>query len=153
MDCSYTPGISWKRHKGITIGGSDYSIESKSVQMIDGVMEVPATTRFYKSCLNGSWKHRIKTLMKGEHVWLRPAMSSLAGMKRVLDIVDRESDVDLVEFMLHSSELMPGGSPYFPTREDIEKEYKTIETFFAYAKSKGYQGCTLEEYYNNKNRE
>jgi len=150
VDCSYTPGINWSHIKGITMGGSDYSKESTSVTIINGVMEVPTTIRYYKSLLNGSWKHRIKSIFKGEYVWLRPAMSSLAGMKRILDIVDNEPDVDFVEFMLHSSEVMPNGSPYFRTEEDIEREYKTIEALFAYARSKGYEGCTLAEYYKKQ---
>lgn len=151
VDCSYTPGINWDHIKGITTGGSDYSKKSTSVTMINGVMEVPATIRYFRNCLNGSWKHRVKSIIKGEQVWLRPAMSSLAGMKKVLDIVEKEPDVDFVEFMLHSSEVMPGGSPYFRTEAEIEKEYKTIEAFFEYARSKGYVGSTLAEYYYRRN--
>ena len=148
IDCSYTPGIDWTSSKGISMGGSDYSKEPKGIQYINGILEVPATTRFYRSCLNGSIKHRIKTLLKGEYVWLRPALSSMQGMKKVIDIVDKENDIDFVEFMIHSSELMPNGSPYFVSEKSIEQEYATMNSLFDYAKNKGYQGCTLEEYYH-----
>lgn len=50
-------------------------------------------------------------------------------------------------FMLHSSELMPGGSPNFKTVESIEKLYNNIEYIFQYIKNKGYIGMTLNEYY------
>ena len=149
IDCSYTPGIDWTSSKGVTMGGSDYSKESKGIQYINGVLEVPATTRFYRSCLNGSIKHRIKTLLKGEYVWLRPALSSLQGMKKVIDIIDKETDIDFVEFMIHSSEVMPNGSPYFTSINAIEREYEIMNLLFAYAKSKGFVGSTLAEYYES----
>ena len=152
IDCSYTPGIDWTKNKGVSKGGSDYSKESKGIQYINDVLEVPATTRFYRSCLNGSIKHRIKTLLKGDYVWLRPALSSLLGMKKVIDIVDKEKDIDFVEFMIHSSELMPNGSPYFTSKNDIEREYENMDLLFAYAKSKGYVGCTLAEYYESHSK-
>lgn len=150
VDCSYTPGVNWSKATGVTRGGSDYSQESKTCQLINGILEVPATIRQIKNCLNGNWKKRICSLIKGETVWLRPAMSSAAVMKKVIDIVSMEEDIDYVEFMIHSSEVMPNGSPYFITEEDINKEYKIMESVFAYAKKQGYIGCTLEEYYNIK---
>lgn len=146
VDCSFTPGIDWSKTTGVTRGGSDYSKEPHSCQMINGVLEVPATIRHFRNCLNGSWKRRIRSIIKGETIWLRPAMSSAAVMKKAIDIVSKEDDVDFVEFMLHSSEVMPDGSPYFVTECDIDREFLIMDSVFAYAKKKGYQGCTLQEY-------
>lgn len=146
VDCSYTPGIDWSNSTGITMGGSNYSNEPKTCQIINGVLEVPATIRTFRNCLNGNWKHRLRSLIKGETVWFRPAMSSAAVMKKIIDIVTNEKDIDFVEFMLHSSEIMPDGSPYFVTEADIDKEFKTIESVFVYACKKGYIGCTLQDY-------
>ncbi len=53
-----------------------------------------------------------------------------------------------VEFMLHSSELMPGGSPWFSTPETIEVLYGGLESLFAYA-SMRFCGQTLHEYYDS----
>ena len=53
-------------------------------------------------------------------------------------------------FMIHSSELMPGGSPNFKDENSIENLYIDIESIFSYAKSKGYVGITLREYYDRK---
>lgn len=147
IDCSYTPGINWEKAKGITRGGSDYTNASSGVSYINGVMEIPATLRQFRNACNGSWKHRIKSMIKGEQVWLRPATSSLSAMKKVIDIVDNEGETDFVEFMIHSSEVMPGGSPYFTSKADIEREYKIMDELFEYASRKGYVGTTLEEYY------
>lgn len=61
-----------------------------------------------------------------------------------------ENDVDYLEFMLHSSELMPGGSPYFPDEDSINRLYQINDSVFSYAKAKGYSGITLHEYYTIK---
>ena len=53
-------------------------------------------------------------------------------------------------FMIHSSELMPGGSPNFKDEKSIEDLYNETEKLFKYAKSKGYIGITLREYYERK---
>jgi hypothetical protein len=53
-----------------------------------------------------------------------------------------------VEFMLHSSELMPGGSPTFPGPETIEALYDDLNIVFD-AASKHFQGATLQEYYKH----
>lgn len=150
VDCSFTPGVSWKMAKGKTQDGSDYTNVPHTIQWMKGVLEVPATLRRFHNWRNGSFKHRVKSLLLGEDVWLRPAMSNFASMKKVLDIVSKEDNVDFVEFMIHSSELMPGGSPYFKTTEDVEREYRTMDQFFNYAAQKGYRGITLANYYDTK---
>lgn len=150
IDCSYTPGIDWSSTKGQTRGGCDYSNKPRIAHFIDDILEVPATIRRFRDASFGSWKHRLKTFVKGENFWLRPATSSASIMKRIIDMVDQEGKEDFLEFMIHSSELMPNGSPYFTTEEDIEKEYMVMDSVFAYAKSKGYEGCTLEEYYTDR---
>lgn len=150
IDCSYTPGIDWTSTKGKTRGGCDYSNKPHTAHFIDEVLEVPATIRKFRDASFGSWKHRLKTFVKGENFWLRPATSSTSIMKKIIDMVDKEGKEDFLEFMIHSSELMPNGSPYFTTEEDIEREYMVMDSVFAYAKSKGYEGCTLEEYYTDR---
>lgn len=63
-------------------------------------------------------------------------------MKRV-----ERDKVDNVEFMIHSSELLAGGSPYCKTDEDIERYYRKMSEVFQYAKNKGYCGISLKDYY------
>jgi hypothetical protein len=53
--------------------------------------------------------------------------------------------------MLHSSELMPGGSPTFQTTESIEALYRDLEQLFALA-SRRTVGMTLHEFYRHFNR-
>lgn len=98
-------------------------------------------------------KRMIKNLVYGTNpIWLRPASSSFEQMK---DIVDSNSCIygtDYLMFMVHSSELMPGGSPYFEDEKAIENLYQTMEELFRYVYEKGYRGCTLQEYYESKIR-
>ena len=54
---------------------------------------------------------------------------------------------DCVVFMIHSSELMPGGSPVFPGKKEIEKLYRDLERLFQRARG-DFQGATLREYYD-----
>ena len=47
--------------------------------------------------------------------------------------------------MTHSSELMPGGSPYFPTENSIETLYADLEATFADI-ALHFTGATLAEF-------
>lgn len=51
-------------------------------------------------------------------------------------------------FMIHSSELMPGGSPSFSSEMDIECLYHQLEELFSVA-AEHFQGITLREFYND----
>ena len=51
-----------------------------------------------------------------------------------------------LEFMIHSSELMPGANPTFKTKEDIEKLYQQMDYLFYYIRGKGYEGITCSNY-------
>ena len=55
----------------------------------------------------------------------------------------RQEERDFVEFMIHSSELMPGGSPTFRTGESIEKLYADLHELFTAARELGFVGSTL----------
>ena len=98
----------------------------------------------------GSLSHRIKVLLNGENVWLRPATSTLNEMKQICKNVILNSKQDYVEFMVHSSELMPGGSPYFKDENSIKQLYEILENLFNYIKHLGFVGITLNEYFSKK---
>jgi hypothetical protein len=51
------------------------------------------------------------------------------------------------EFMLHSSEFMPGGSPTFPDAASIESLYRDLEALFERIQGK-FRGCTLAEFHD-----
>lgn len=149
IDCSYTPGINWRSSKGANIGGSDYSLVAGGISMVGKIIEVPMSVCRTKISYNGGFLKKIKILLKGKNTWLRPAVSSLSEMQYVLDMSIKK--YGFADFMLHSSELMPTGSPYFPTEQSIESLYKNMEALFAYAREKGYKGILLKDIcYENK---
>lgn len=150
VDCSVTPGVDWSNSKGAFIGGTDYTNSPSTSYYVGSVCEVPHTVIKSHKPLFGTIKHRIKTLVFGECLELRPAIFSYPQMKEVVEIVSQERQSDYVEFMIHSSELMPSGSPYMVSKDDIEEFYSKIEKIFSFIKSKGYVGQTLKEYYNNQ---
>ena len=62
--------------------------------------------------------------------WLYPKGHNHRMLPRLLDKVIHEKR-DFAEFMIHSSELMPGGSPNFPTSHSIEVLYDVLDPQFA----------------------
>lgn len=152
-DCSVTPYMNWESCVGSTgKPGSDYSnFPIKPYDIYDGIIEVPVSIRPLKYLAKDTMNsfhciaHELKWSNRIRYTWLRPTKNpSFIALKKVLDIVSEDSDYAM--FMLHSSELMPGGSPSFPDEKSIEELYECIEKLFAYARQKGYVGCKLSDY-------
>lgn len=152
VDCSYTPTVSWmKTHGESRAYGCDYSEVPCHAHKIGNVLEVPMSIiKTRKYFINRSIKTTLKQILRGKYLWLRPASSNLREMKWLLR--SNPNKDNYVEFMIHSSELMPGGSPYFQTKEDVDKLFRIMEQLFIYAVNKGYVGCTLEEFFHIKNQ-
>ena len=152
-DCSVTPGIDWSNHTGETgYPGSNYRAMPKTPYVLSKqLLEVPVSIRNLRYFDLGSI-HSMKGLVRegyhlfhGKKTWIRPSNNSLYQMIKLAEKIYSEK-TDYLMFMIHSSELMPGGSPYYPTEESIEKLYVTLEELFNHL-SKYYQGVTLKEYY------
>ena len=75
-------------------------------------------------------------------IWLRPNGRNLRGMLGLLAQAKAEG-WPYVEFALHSSELMPGGSPWFRKRKHIERIYRHLEILFANA-AESFAGADAE---------
>jgi hypothetical protein len=82
------------------------------------------------------------------NIWLRPDGSNLKNMLNIVNYYSKNNS-EYIEFMLHTSELMPGGSNRFTTIESIENLYKDLECLFKEI-SKNFIGVTLKEYYDIK---
>lgn len=152
-DCSVTPFNNWEKSLGSTgKPGSDYSnCPTQPYYIYDGILEIPMSIRPVKYMGLDSartlrdFAREIKWCRRDRTVWLRPMKNpSFTAMKKVLDTVSADSDYAM--FMLHSSEMMPGGSPSFPDEASIEALYESVEALFAYAKQQGYFGCKLADY-------
>lgn len=158
IDCSVTPGIDWSHIVGRTkaSAGSNYKNCPRSIYNVElsertKLTEVPVSillSHRYFCGVNAPIKKQIKKIwhsIKGYPIWLRPNGSNLKEMKYLLRCHSK-NDAPYVMFMLHSSELMPGGSPSFKTDNQIEALYRDIAEVFDYAKALGYEGSTLREF-------
>ena len=173
VDCSVTPYISWRHHRGDPRreGGADYSRFPDQVYFVDledisrsgdsPLLEVPVTI------LPAAWpslellRRRLKDSLLGSRVvewvfptspptWFRAKKGDLNDLLRVVKQAISEKR-GYIEFMLHSSELMPGGSPRFPTEKDVENLYHDLKTLFE-GISQRFVGATLKEYYQSFRR-
>ena len=156
VDCSYSPHVDWSSTKGASKGGPDYSRVKENSHWIGKVLEVPATVIDTGERIHMGKRAKIKRWLHCKSIphkviWLRPAVSDLQTMKRILNYVAEQDNIDFVDFMIHSSELMPGGSPYFEDEKAIENLYVCIDDFFEHARNNDFVGCTLKEYYERKN--
>lgn len=157
IDCSYTPGISWTDSVGQTPGyvGSDYRKVPRGLQQIHGITEVPVTTSFTHHMFvdrQKSLKSNLKSIvfgMQGQSIWLRPNRENRKELSWMID-QSLKREEDYLMFMLHSSELMPGGSPTFRNEEEIAGLYQTLHNMFCRLQGH-YVGCTLQEYVQKHN--
>lgn len=146
-DCSYTPEIDLSKIPGQSANlGNDYRKANKKVHFVaENIIEVPMSTRKIHHIAEGSLKHKLSTMIKGDSMWLRPYRKSLSDMVFLSESIQQEGE-DYLEFMIHSSELMPGGSPYFQTEDDIELLYSIMQRYFQWARENEYKGTTLCDY-------
>jgi hypothetical protein len=150
IDTSVTPHVSWKSHPGAPggDGGSDYTRSPEhayNIETLAGtILEIPM------SIIKGGrpFIERLarKLLRKSvpDVLWMRPSRRNLRAMQKVM----REAVAtkrDYLQLMLHSSELMPGGSPTFKSAEDIERLYQSLDRTLREA-METYTGRTLSEY-------
>jgi hypothetical protein len=155
IDCSVTPHISWNSVCGLSYGskGSDYSMHPENPYMVKtisaDILEIPVTIRYLRILPHMDGVHSflsgIKRLITGKAVWLRPNGNNLHDMLALIDVL-KASDANYLMFMLHSSELMPGGSPTFKTTESIENLYASLEIIFSKI-AENFKGGTLKNYY------
>jgi len=168
VDCSVTPHISWQSHPGdpSKSGGPDYTGFPDKAYFVDPqdvskegtslLLEVPVTVlprkrrafqRFVEKLRPGNPIKRAANLLWPPFAMLSLRRRRLSQLIRILDSCLDESR-PYVEFMTHSSHLMPGGGPAFVTAEDVDKVYAHLESMFAFAKEH-YQGATMTEYYRD----
>jgi hypothetical protein len=143
VDCSVTPHVSWTDVLGDPngSGGTDYTTFPARPYFMDleridregnsPLLEVPVS---------------IVSNASGTR-WLRPNGQNRNSMLGVLKLACEEQ-WPCVEFMLHSSELMPGGSPTFQSPDEIEVLYDDLEALLGEAAAR-FHGQTLSEFYED----
>ena len=145
VDCSVTPGVFHNAPGNTVANANNYCKSPKTAYKIShSLCEVPMTTRVHRTTKGNNIRRKAINILRGERLWLRPALQSLDEMIELIDIVNKE-DTDYLMFMIHSSELMPGGSPYCKTSEDVNLLLDKLEKTFEYVGSFG-EGILLKDY-------
>lgn len=153
VDCSVTPRVTWAAHPGAPdgSGGPDFRAFPTGSYWLDGtdiarpgtgtLLEVPMTI------VEGvrPWPRALARRLLGRRdpriVWLRPDGTNLADLLFI--VATAKSDRrPYIQFTLHSSEFMPGGSPTFRTEASIERLYDHLEVLFEAIRG-SFQGRTL----------
>lgn len=166
IDCSVTPGLNWSHCAGAPggKGGPDYtrfphrpyflSPSDISAPSNGGLLEVPMTLHIERLYQKLPWSYHMPLVrwcakkLSPPPRWLCPtpvherhnfqAMLQLARQKRA-------DGASHMEFMLHSSELMPGGSPVYRNAAEIDRMYAHLEILFEEL-SGWCHGSTLQEF-------
>lgn len=153
VDCSVTPHADWSGHPGRTgMGGTDYTNYPEKPYITDsGLLEIPVSIRnmhfFNKEKATNPYNglKEIKHMITGTTQWLRffDTASTYAVEKLADELIAENSDV---LFMIHSSELMPGGSPNFKDESEIDRLYDGMDRVFKKFADAGFSGCTMRDY-------
>lgn len=164
VDCSVTPGVDWSGMPGAPggRGGTDYtgfptqpyflSADDIARPAVEGLLEVPVTVHAGELYRRLPWLYRVpllRTLLQRFSPglsWVCPGENGLDGMLRAA-VAARAAGHPHIELMLHSSELMPGGSPTFRTGPDVERLYDQLEALFGRL-SAWCRGMTLVEFHS-----
>jgi len=170
VDCSVTPYETWKSSKGDpkANGGPDfrhfpsepYFLDVKDIARCGDspLLEIPVTLirrygkilwPIYTKCIpQGSKPARFlfKRVFGQSVEWFRPARGRLGTLMNVAQ-KKLDDNADYIMFMLHSCELMPGGSAQFRTEADIDRLYAAIEETFQWLYEHGVKGLTCHEYH------
>lgn len=160
VDCSVTPGVDWSLTKGDPDGhgGTNYTnFLRKAYFMHPHDIAKEGNTNLLQVPMTILPKHsyvveRIKTAVnkvRGKKKprsmsWLRPKGGNAKEMICLANHLLAQGS-DYIEFMLHSSEFMPGGSPSFKDKESIEQLYHDLEELFIHLSGRC-TGMTLKEY-------
>jgi hypothetical protein len=171
VDCSVTPHISWKRHGGLPggNGGPDfraapahpYWLDPRDVRRpgLSEMLELPMTILYAGGALRRwpSWwgvVDRLRHTPAGRALravgwapvmfrpWPRVRLRQLLRMWRLAD----QLGFPYMMLMFHSSELMPGGSPYYPDGPSVERLYMVLTGLFESLHGHGVVGATLTEF-------
>jgi hypothetical protein len=168
VDCSVTPGVDWRGNPGAPggKGGSDYSAFDPNPHFLRGrsrdaaaaparmLLEVPMTVMPGRLFRWSPWLYRIPGLRRAAgwispaHRWLCPVpllekrnVEAMLGLARRA----RHANPTHLQFMLHSCDLMPGGSPHSGNAQDVEHMYACLEVLFEEV-SAWCRGMTLAEF-------
>ena len=167
VDCSITPKTSWTAERGGSSSkGPDYRraqaapywLSGKDVCLPgdSGLLEAPMTVLYTGplvrersraarrfSLLPESSAKRLLNRIVFRKKWLRISPESRHEDWWAIHRAAVRNGIDVLEFMIHSSELAPGTSPLTPTEKEAEGVFRHLEEMFGEYRGLGVEGCTL----------
>lgn len=173
VDCSVTPRRSWRSEAGAPSGngGPDYTgfpdrpyyldLDDISRTGASQLLEVPVTTASFSNRLVDSavaiasapavcsvdrkqiLRRGLRRLFPNDAI-LIPNGRNRRLMERLLATCQNEGR-GYAELLLHSSELMPGGSPWLTSARHIDRLYGELESLFE-AVSADFRPATLSQF-------
>ena len=164
VDSSVTPYVSWAGNLGRPGwgGGPDYRDHGPYPFRVDGtgtpgLVELPVTIlptyAFTRRCrvLRERWEARpLRIARRRVHAWRRPQPLWLRPRPEYgvddLEALLREAErrhLPFAVFMFHSSELMPGASPYRPDQGSVDVLMSLLDGLFGFAREHGHSFVTL----------
>jgi hypothetical protein len=170
VDCSVTPLVDRRGHKGLRDGGPDFRKAPVAPYWLSEddvcspgrsrLLEVPVTILQTNDVLRASGTARwawsklqggrgaglLNRAMSLDPLWLRPYKHMNPRKLRRVYRTARKLELPVVEMMFHSSELHPGASPSFPDQPSIERVYAMIEAILATMHAEGCTGVTLTDF-------
>jgi len=118
----------------------DYQDVTKSGE--SKLLEVPLTVAFnknvpklleakYNDLPNIGIRRILSKVFDVDMFWLRPSYATLTQMKQITN-VSINKGVSFLNMMFHSNELMPNGSKYCKTEEDVNRYLKQLNDYFTW---------------------
>jgi hypothetical protein len=156
IDCSYTPYINWSNLSlDYKNAGIDYShirnttykhhFDDKEIMLLPTtIIENPDFFKIQNLLPPSMIFDKLIGKIQPKQIWLRPNGKNLKQMLKLVDY-SVSNNFEYIMFILHSSELMEGGSPTFTTKRSIRKLYSDLECLFEYINDK-YIGKTFRDY-------
>jgi peptidoglycan/xylan/chitin deacetylase (PgdA/CDA1 family) len=162
VDSSVDPFFNEKRKGGPSFAGArldPYFVSPHDPKKAggSGLLEIPVTSaldRKWPAWLETAYadvssayhfRRALRLLGIARPIWLRPSYSTAADMKRLARRVLEDGRAP-ANIIFHSSELLPGASPYNRTQEDLERFYRDLESLLAFLVENGATGSTFREF-------
>ena len=165
VDCSVTPGVSWRHEPGLRAGGADFTragVEPYELSADDvcrpgdsGLLEVPVTILHTSSAMRASeWlrrtyrRHRHAAIWRAANrlfglapQWLRPYPHMTPERLIAVSEIAQRLGLPVMEMMLHSTELIPRDprSAAVTTEQRLDR----LSRVLGYLASRGVTGVTL----------
>ena len=150
VDSSVTPGLRWKYAEGL-IDHRQWSQQPAWVYTAAGaILELPLSIR-PASRLSPIIREipllprRFVSTRLFERVagyrWLRPSWNGGEDLIRYTE----QSSEEILVLMFHSTEIIPGASPYAQLSEDVQRIIQSMDALFRYWRDAGHAFCSMIE--------